>query len=115
MRIRPGRTRSLISGVLALVVMIAGLALMPRNDILGGHNPMSGAFTSFRIIWIAFGVIGAGAAFYNAFSQKGIPLYDVETEDAGNIEHRSSSLYCPQCGKPVGKQDKFCRSCGSAL
>ncbi|MBR5427158.1 MAG: zinc ribbon domain-containing protein [Clostridia bacterium] len=26
-----------------------------------------------------------------------------------------SSVYCPECGMPVGKEDRFCTNCGAKL
>ncbi|MBN1249235.1 MAG: zinc-ribbon domain-containing protein [Anaerolineae bacterium] len=115
MRIRPGKTRSLIAGILMLVVMVVGLFLMPGRGILGVPSPMGGAISAFRIVWIAFGLIGAGAAFYNAFSRKGVALYEIDMEDDEEGDRRADGPFCPKCGKPVGKNDKFCRNCGTAL
>lgn len=112
MKIRPGRTRSLIGGILMLAVMAVGLFLMPGPGIVGGMPGMGGALSVFRILWIAIGLIGAGVSFYNAFSEKGVPLYEIET-DGG--QHPEGEAYCPKCGAPVGKDDRFCRKCGSPL
>jgi hypothetical protein len=98
-----------------LVVMIVGLLMMPGRGMLPGLSPMGGTFGIFRIVWIAFGLIGAGAAFYNAFSKNGMPLYEIEMEDEGEALQTGGGPFCPKCGKPVGKSDKFCRNCGTAL
>jgi ribosomal protein S27AE len=114
MKIRPGKTRSLVAGILMLVVMIVGLFMLPGSGALGPGFPMGGAITAFRIAWVAFGLIGAGASFYNAFSQKGMPLYEIDLEgDEGQVGQEGP--YCPKCGQPVGRADKFCRNCGAAL
>jgi hypothetical protein len=99
MKIRPGRTRSLIAGVLILVVMGAGLIMM------GGFP----GFGPFAIIWVVIGLAAAGMAFYNAFSKEGLPLYEVD--------HRQpeGENYCPNCGRPVGRDDHFCKHCGHTL
>lgn len=115
MKIRPGRARSLITGILMLVVMVVGLFLMPGRSILGPGSPMGGALTAFRIVWIAFGLIGAGAAFYNAFSQKGVALYEIEMDGEEEQPRQEGGPFCPKCGRPVAKSDKFCRNCGTAL
>ncbi len=112
MKIRPGRTRSLIAGILMLVVMTVGLFLMPGPGIVGSMPGMGGALSVFKILWIAIGLIGAGASFYNAFSEKGVPLYEIETDGGQQTEDEA---YCPQCGNPVGKGDRFCRNCGASL
>ena len=113
MRIRPGKTRSLIGGILMLVVMIVGLLMMPGNlGNLGIRGPMSSAFGIFKILWIVIGLIGAGASFYNAFSEEGVPLYEV---DMGKEPESGADVYCPECGKPVRKNDRFCRHCGASL
>ena len=115
MRIRPGKTRSLIAGILVLVVMVVGLFLLPGRSPLGGPSPMGGAITAFRIIWIAFGLIGAGAAFYNAFSREGVALYEIEMDGDEEGPREEGGPFCPKCGRPVGRSDKFCRNCGTAL
>ncbi len=121
MKIRPGKMRSLIAGILMLVVMIVGLFLLPGPGVLGGMfptgAPMGGAFAAFRIIWIAFGLIGAGAAFYNAFSREGVALYEIEMDGDDDLtrSRTEGGPFCPKCGKTVGKTDKFCRNCGAAL
>lgn len=104
MNIRPGRTRSLIGGVMALVVMVAGLLMMSRAG--GLHGGMMGPF---MIIWVVIGLLGAGISFYNAFSEKGVPLYEIQTDDEGD------GAFCPQCGKSVQPSDQFCRHCGATL
>lgn len=75
---------------------------------------MGGAITAFRIAWVALGLFGAGASFYNAFSQKGMPLYEVDLEGNEGQTGREGP-FCPKCGQPVGRADKFCRNCGAAL
>ena len=110
MRVRPGKTRSLIGGVLMLVVMIVGLLMMPGDMGIGG--PMGGAIGIFKIVWVAFGLIGAAASFYNALSKEGVPLYEVEMEEEREY---GSDAYCPECGKAVRDDDKFCRHCGASL
>ena len=113
MKIRPGRMRSLIAGIMALVVMAVGLVMMSGA---GGFGPsmmpgVGGIFTIFKILWVVVGLVGAGAAFYNAFSREGLPLYEIETERSEDEEGQ----YCPQCGRSVSANDKFCRNCGAPL
>lgn len=111
MRIRPGRTRSLFVGIMMIVVMGAGPAMMSR---FGG--PAGGVFGPFIIIWVVVGLVGAAMAFYNAFSEKGLPLYEVDTdEDLEDLRGEESGAFCPHCGKPVGLGDQFCRHCGGSL
>jgi hypothetical protein len=117
MRIRPGRTRSLLAGIMALVVMGVGLVILTSFGGLGSSSGpgsasgFGGPPTAFLALWVIFGLAGAAAAFYNAFSKRGLPLYevDVEREDAGEGE------YCPRCGKPVAPEDQFCRNCSASL
>lgn len=113
MKIRPGRARSLIAGIVMLIVMVVGLVLMPGSGLLGGFPGMGGALSLFKILWVIIGLVGAGAAFYNAFSSEGIALYEIETDR--ETEQSEADLYCPQCGKPVSEDDKYCRNCGAAL
>jgi hypothetical protein len=103
MRIRPGRERSLITGILALVITIAGLIIM--SGAPGGFGP-------FLIIWIMFGIVAAAVSFYNAFSRRGLSLYDIEKEDR---EYDDEARYCPNCGKPAGEKASFCKFCGERL
>ena len=107
MRIRPGRTRSLFAGIMMLVVTIVGLLMMGR---FGGSA--GGLFGPFIIIWVVTGLAGAGMAFYNAFSEGGLPIYEVDLE--GEDQYQGEG-FCPQCGKSVGNDDQFCRHCGASL
>ncbi len=118
MQIRPGRTQSLIGGIAALAVMIVGLVIMSSfNTGLhsigfgnpGGANAFGNITSIFMIVWVLFGLIGAGVSFYNAFSEKGVPTYEIDLKNQGN------SSFCPQCGKPIGDSDRFCKHCGSEL
>lgn len=102
MRIRPGRIRSLIGGIAALMVMIVGLVMMSSTGGMG-FVP-----TPFIVLWIIIGVLGAGVSFYNAFSRRGVPLYEVDMDG-------EEGRFCPQCGKPVEEDDRFCEHCGTRL
>lgn len=117
MRIRPGRTRSLIAGIAALVVTAVGLLMMSSLGQFGGFGSpmpgMGGVFGIFKIVWLAIGLIGAGVSFYNAFSRKGVPLYEIET-DQEQSSHNGDQ-FCPQCGRPISSTDRFCRHCGTQL
>lgn len=101
MRIRPGRTRSIFAGIMGLVVMIIGLWM------LSGFGGFGGLPWPFMALWIIIGLGGAAAAFYNAFSKRGLPLYELD----GDPDPRG---FCPRCGKPVGSEDQFCRHCGAS-
>lgn len=100
-RIRPGRTRSMIAGIMALVVMVAGLWMMT------GFGGFGGLPWPFLALWIVIGLGGAAAAFYNAFSKRGLPLYEID----GDVGTRR---FCPQCGNPASREDQFCRHCGAS-
>jgi len=102
MRVRVGRERSLVSGILSLLVMVVGLV------ILSSANPAASALGWFRGAWVLVCLAGAALSFYNAFSRRGVSLYEIET---GEGEGR----FCPKCGKPVGEDHSFCRYCGSVL
>jgi ribosomal protein S27AE len=52
-------------------------------------------------------------AFYNAFSEEGLPLYEVDVEE--DHEPQETTAFCPQCGNPVGEDDQYCRHCGASL
>ena len=93
---------------MALVVMVIGLLMMSRAGGIGGGIG-SGMLGPFMIIWVVIGLLGAGISFYNAFSEKGVPLYEIQTDSEGN------GTFCPQCGEPVQASDQFCRHCGATL
>jgi len=61
---------------------------------------------------VVIGLTGAGMAFYNAFSEGGLPIYEVDLEDEDQYQGEG---FCPQCGKSVGDDDQFCRHCGASL
>ena len=98
MKVRPGRERSLLTGVMALVAMAVGLVMM------GG---LSGRLGWFALLWVLIGLGGAAMSFYTAFSRRGLPLYEVDLEE--------ETGFCPQCGRPVGEGDRYCRHCGTPL
>lgn len=108
MRIRPGRTRSVFVGILVLLVTLFGLTMMGRAS--GMPGPGMGPFV---IMWVIFGLAGSAMAFYNAFSEKGLPLYEVDV--GRRQEGDGSSAFCPQCGRSVAADDQFCRRCGAPL
>jgi hypothetical protein len=85
-----------------LVVMVVGLAMMSS---FGGPLGPPGWF---MLLWVVIGLGGAGASFYNAFSRRGLALYEIDMEEEG-------AGFCPQCGKPVKEEDSFCRHCGASL
>jgi hypothetical protein len=71
----------------------------------------------FVIVWVIIGLLGAGASFYNAFSSKGLPLYEVDyhRNDGTHRPHATSGLFCPNCGNPTSASDRFCKHCGHRL
>jgi hypothetical protein len=86
---------------MALVVMVAGLWMLSS---FGGFRGLPWPFIA---LWILAGLGGAAAAFYNAFSRRGLPLYELDSD----IGPRG---FCLHCGKPVGREDQFCRHCGAS-
>jgi hypothetical protein len=92
---------------MAIVVMIVGLVMMTS---FGQAGPRLGSLLGpFKIAWVAITLLGAGLAFYNAFSDRGISLYEVDADGEGQVG------FCPQCGKAVGEHDRFCRHCSATL
>jgi hypothetical protein len=83
--------------------MVGGLVMMGQVGIARGF------LAPFMVIWVAIGLVGAVVAFYNAFSRKGVALYEIETDG------EQAGAYCPQCGKPIGRGDRFCKHCGATL
>ena len=112
MRIRPGRKRSLWAGIVALIVTCVGLAMMAGFGGMQGFRGMPGFGVSrlFILAWVLIGLGGAVASFYNAFSRRGLPLYEIDLEEEDEPEG-----FCPQCGRPTGEGDSFCRHCGAPL
>ena len=91
---------SLVGGVIALVVVLTGLMMM--------SGAPSGGPGIFLVVWVIFGLAIAGLSFFNAFSDEGLPAYEIEVKDADDS-------FCRRCGKPARSDDRFCRSCGAAL
>jgi hypothetical protein len=107
MQIRPGRERSLVAGVVALLLMVVGVVMMLS---LGGFSGgLSNFLLPFLVVWVLIGLVGAAVSFYNAFSRRGLPLYEVD------MDQEREGAYCPHCGQPVGREDEFCRHCGQRL
>ena len=102
MKIRPGRTRSILGGIMALAVMGVGLWMLSH---FGGFGSPP---WSFVLVWVAVGLGGAAVAFYNAFSKRGLPLYEVDVDAA-------EKGFCPRCGNAIDSDDLFCRQCGASL
>jgi hypothetical protein len=120
MRIRSGRTRSLIGGVAAIPVMILGLVMMSRFRRATPGPGTGMPIGLFMVLWTVVLLIGAGAAFYNAFSRRGVALYQIDVDaPATPSEQRdtqaANAFFCPRCGQPVGRSDAFCRHCGADL
>ncbi len=94
-----------------LLVTVVGVVMMNR---FGG--PAGGVFGPFVMIWVVVGLAGAAMAFYNALSKEGLPLYEVNVEEErGDQSDEEAGPFCPQCGKPVGAGDQFCRHCSASL
>lgn len=91
-----------------VLVTIIGLVMMTRYGGLGG-----GPFGPFVIIWVVIGLAGAAMAFYNALSEEGLPLYEVDVEN--DEEDQEGGSFCPRCGERVAENDQFCRHCGERL
>jgi len=91
MKVRPGRERSLLAGVIALVVMVVGLVMM------GGLGGRPGWFT---FLWVLVGLGGAAASFYNAFSRRGLPLYGLSTR----LIWRKTRVSAPNVAGPLGRE-----------
>jgi hypothetical protein len=115
MRIRPGRTRSLIGGIAVLIVTVVGLLIVPRSGPTWGMPGITDVFGIFRIVWVVLGLIGAGVAFYNALSRKGVALYEIDSDADLYSNAPEAGSFCPKCGKSVSPSDRFCRNCGTYL
>ena len=102
-----------MAGVMALVLTIVGLALLAGFGSMRGLGgmPALGFSRLFMLVWVLIGLGGAAAAFYNAFSRRGLPLYEIDVEE----EDDEPEGFCPQCGRPTGEGDSFCRHCGAPL
>lgn len=93
-----------------LIVMVGGLVMMGRS---GG--PAGGVFGAFTLMWVVIGLAGAAMAFYNAFSEEGLPLYEVDVEANEDRSQDGAGTFCPRCGKRIDPDDAFCRHCGASL
>ena len=107
MRIRPGRERSLVAGVVAQLVMVVGVVMM--LSLGASFGGFSNFLLPFLAVWVLIGLVGAAVSFYNALSRRGLPLYEVDMDD------EREGAYCPHCGQPIGREDEFCRHCGRRL
>ena len=96
-----------MAGVVALLVMVVGVVMMLSFG--GSFGGFSNFLLPFLLIWVLIGLVGAAVSFYNAFSRRGLPLYEVD------VDAEREGAYCPHCGKPVGGEDEFCRHCGRRL
>jgi hypothetical protein len=115
MRIRPGRTRSLIGGIAVLVVTVVGLVIMPHSGPSGSMSGAGNLFGIFRVIWLILGLIGSGVSFYNALSRKGVALYEIDGDSHFYRNTSEEGGHCPKCGRSIGQDDRFCRNCGAYL
>ena len=111
MGIRPGSRRSLLAGVVMLLVMVASVAMMRSFAC-----PPSRVFSAFVIICVPIEVIGASIAFYSEFSKDELPLYELDPPDSEESRDLpKAEAFCPKCGRPVSENDQFYRSCGAPL
>ena len=81
-RVKPGRETSILTAVIAAAMGLFGIfVLAPAFSAGPAFGPVGNAASFFVLIWVlaAFGI----AAFYayNAFSQRGASLIDVEMQD----------------------------------
>src|SRR5690606_10087421 len=99
MRIRPGRGRSLAAGIGVLLVRIVGRVWVScLGGMVRGRGMGIGPAGVFTIVWVIFGLIGAGVSFYNAFSREGVTLYEIDME---RREDAGGGMFCPQCGQRI--------------
>ena len=80
LRIKPGREASILTAFVAVVMGLFGLFVMvPAMSAMSSFGPAGSIGPAFAIVWVlaAFGI----AAFYgyNAFSQRGASLVDIDT------------------------------------
>lgn len=63
------------------------------------------------------GVVSAAGAGAGAFTAGAGVEDDLETLIAGRrkLRQEKSAGFCPKCGRPVQKSDKFCSACGTVL
>jgi hypothetical protein len=116
-RVRPGRAPSLLGGVVGILMALfacVAFGIMQPGGALGG--PMGGGFFSlFPLIFVVVALALAALSFYNAFSERGAPFYEIDIEDRERQERSGEGSFCPSCGQPVAKDDRFCRNCGREL
>ncbi|MGD2143643.1 MAG: hypothetical protein PVF54_04095 [Anaerolineae bacterium] len=103
MRVQPGRRQSLLVAIAMVLAMAVVLAMIRQ---FGGRP--GGAFGPLMTAWMVTGLIGAAMAFYNAFSKKGLPLYEADDES------EDDPVFCPECGRLVGPDVQSCRYCRQA-
>ncbi|MDQ4077588.1 MAG: zinc ribbon domain-containing protein [Chloroflexota bacterium] len=113
-RVRPGRTQSLVAGIVAIAMGLFVLVMFTGMGGLFPGGPIGGAFGLFPLLFLVVVLVIAVMSFYNAFSEKGVPTYEIDIESDRNRES-NGGRYCPNCGEPVGERDRFCRNCGHPL
>lgn len=83
-KVKRSRSEYLISALGGVIVILVGITMTPN---------FFGAFGTFGLLWV---ILGAVAVIYNgyaAFSGKGVPIYEMDVDTAGEgIEERLKKL-----------------------
>ena len=122
--IKPGRGRSMMGGVVGIVMICFGILWTV------GAAQISGIIALFGVLWTCIAIGMTIYNFKNATGKNRYSVYDItdENEEPDPFNERFGnsfydyekkdevdSKFCPYCGTPVKEEFEFCNQCGKKL
>ena len=112
--VKPGRGPSMMNGIAAGGAAVFGVIWILAAQSIGAPWFMS----AFGAVFILIAIGSAAYSFYSGTAKNRPSVVDIvdeseEPDPLNQVFHNKK--YCPQCGKPVLPNARFCSACGEKL